>query len=99
RSTLFPYTTLFRSSKKQPLDQSTRKPLIYIGRRRDACGLRAVLRRTEKREEWPGESARWPEVGSRPDCRSPQTYSAFRARSRGLAGAHKKKPQPRVVGV
>ena len=40
----------------------------------------------------------WPEGGWQPDCRSPQTYSAFRACSRGLAGAHKKKPQPRGLG-
>src|SRR5690606_31721753 len=87
------------NSKKQPLDQSTRKALIYIGRRPDGCGLRAVLNRAERREEWPGESTMWPGVSRQPDCRSPQTYSAFRACSRGLAGAHKKKSQPMRVGI
>jgi len=40
----------------------------------------------------------WPQMGSQPGWRSPQTYSAFRACSRGLAGARKRKPQPRTVG-
>jgi len=90
---------MLTDAKKQPFDQSTRKLLIYIGCWRVACGLLAVLSRTERREEWPGESAMWLEGGWQPDCRSPQIYSALRVCSRGLLGAHKKKPQPRVVGV
>jgi hypothetical protein len=90
---------LLTNAKEQPLDQSTRNTLIYIGRWRNACRLLVVLIQEEKGENWPGESAMWPQMGSQPDWQSPQTYSAFRAYSRGLAGGDKKKPQPRRVGV
>jgi hypothetical protein len=75
-----------------------RNLLIYIGRWRNACGLLVVLRQEEKGENWLGESAMWPQMGSQPDWRSPQAYSAFRACSRGLAGAHKKTPNREWLG-
>jgi hypothetical protein len=55
---------LLTNAKKQPLDQSTRNTLIYIGRWRNACGLLVVLRQEEMGENWPGESAMWPQMGS-----------------------------------
>jgi len=89
---------LLTNAKKQPFDQSMRNLLIYIGRWRNACGLLVVLRQEEKGENWLGESAMWPQMGSQPDWRSPQAYSAFRECSRGLAGAHKKTPNREWLG-
>ena len=40
----------------------------------------------------------WPKGGWQPDCQNPQTYSAFHACSRSLAGAHKKKPNREGLG-
>ncbi|MCC6069235.1 hypothetical protein LHV13_08640 [Ferrovum sp. PN-J185] len=45
---------LLTNAKKQPLDQSTR----------NTCGLLVVLRQEEKGENWPGESAMWPQMRS-----------------------------------
>src|SRR2546425_12634712 len=106
RSTLFPYTTLFRSPCRQP----TRFPAVEVTERRGLCtsacrALRTTAERVERRLRASSESSRSSSTGSliettRIGCwvlrmsayRNTQYPSAARARERSIARSANREP-------